>query len=181
MAGATSQVKLFMPNYAEHKYPNRTKVTDLKRRSALGQIARNQTIEQRMAGRTDTNDASGCHIWRGAITWQGYGQLWWNGKMRRAHQVAWMLAGNELPQEPYVLHHVCHNTLCVNVAHLQRVTRYENAVNLSNSVWGQNKRKTECKRGHPFTPENTIVGTRKGFETRQCRACRAMYPLKKTA
>ena len=45
-------------------------------------------------------------------------------------------------------------------------------------VWYSNKRvpngrKTHCKHGHEFSKENTLVTTTKrGYATRQCRACR---------
>lgn len=163
-----------MPNYPEHKYPDRKKMTPHERGLAGGRNA-TRPIEERMAERTDLNGPNGCHIWTGAITWHGYGQITWKGKVLRAHQVAWMLAGNEKPVEPMVLHHTCENPLCVNPAHLKEVTRYENAVLLSRSPWGVNKRKTHCKRGHEFTPENTETNHR-GY--RQCKACVAWRAAK---
>lgn len=166
-----------MPNAAQHKYPDRKKMTPEEIRRA-GSAAQGKTIEERFWPRVDRDGhGPGCHDWLGAITWQGYGQLWYLGKMRRSHQVAWLLAGNELPKEPYVLHHKCHNTLCVNVDHLEVTTRYDNAVTYSNSAWGENARKTHCVRGHPFDEANTIYGkSPKGRQVRQCKACKALYP-----
>jgi hypothetical protein len=38
-----------------------------------------------------------------------------------------------------------------------------------------NARKTHCKNGHEFTPENTWLYSRPGKQGRKCRACSIEY------
>jgi hypothetical protein len=66
----------------------------------------------------------------------------------------------------------CIHRRCVNPLHLRIVTLQENNA-LGASLTALNARKTHCKRGHAFTPENTGSqwhpdGRYKG---RRCRAC----------
>lgn len=56
---------------------------------------------------------------------------------------------------------------------MEPVTDYENVVLRGMSIQGINKRKTHCKWGHEFTPENTYRQIRKGRDMgRGCLACR---------
>lgn len=71
-----------------------------------------------------------------------------------------------------VLDHLCRNTLCVNASHLEPVTIAENVLRGFGAP-AQNKRKTECIRGHEFTPENTYRRPNDGG--RECVICRRMH------
>ncbi len=60
----------------------------------------------------------------------GYGRMRWNGKMERAHRIAWMLDnGRELPaQRNMVLMHQCDNPPCCNPDHLTLGRQSRNAL-----------------------------------------------------
>jgi HNH endonuclease len=60
---------------------------------------------------------SGCHLWIGTRTGQGYGSLRVDGKMRRSHRIAWQMAHGPVPGGLQVLHQ-CDTPICVNVQHL---------------------------------------------------------------
>lgn len=107
---------------------------------------------------------NGCWIWMGQRTERGYGK--WRGL--RAHRVAFVLDGKPLAAD-MALDHLCRNTSCVNPTHLEAVPNDVNVMR-GNGYMAQQARKTHCKHGHPFTPENTIV--RGGRGSRQCRVCK---------
>jgi hypothetical protein len=120
-----------------------------------------------------------CLLWQGQIDSQGYSRL--SGRL--AHCVVYEEEVGPIP-EGMQLDHECHNAetcaggpgclhrRCVNPAHLTPVTPRANVLK-SNSVTALNVRKTHCKNGHEFTPENTHRRLdRRGRESRTCRACR---------
>jgi hypothetical protein len=67
---------------------------------------------------------SGCQLWLGA-TIEGYGVVGHEGKIRRAHTLAYELKNGPIPDglEP---DHKCRVRCCINDAHLEPVTRGEN-------------------------------------------------------
>jgi hypothetical protein len=116
----------------------------------------------------------GCILRTVAIDRDGYGLIREsNGKTRRAHRVAYELLVGPIADGLH-LDHLCHtrdlscpggakclHRRCINPDHLEPVTSGENTAR------GGNSRKTHCKNGHEFSPENTHV-SRRG---RSCRAC----------
>lgn len=60
---------------------------------------------------------SGCWLWIGAYTDDGYGQLGFRGHNTRAHRAAWILYRGEIPNLLCVLHK-CDMRCCVNPDHL---------------------------------------------------------------
>lgn len=102
-----------------------------------------------------------CIAWDGAVR-RGYPM---RGK-RLAHRTAYEKAGRTIPAG-HVLHHVCDNKACVNVAHLVPLT--PRAHMLLHRSWERSSAaraaKTHCLRGHPLTERN-IIGQR------FCRTCR---------
>ena len=109
-----------------------------------------------------------CWTWTGC-TDQGYGRIgafsryWWT------HRLSYILLVGEIP-DGLEIDHLCRNRACVNPEHLDPVPREVNIAR-GNAFQMVNARKTECLRGHAFTPENTEVN-RKG--QRSCKACRAI-------
>lgn len=106
-----------------------------------------------------------CWLWKVSRT-EGYGSFRVNGKFVGAHRFAYqMLVG---PTPPGLeLDHLCRVRHCVNPAHLEPVTHKINALR-GMGVPARNARKTRCKRGHKFTPENTFVDARGSRVCRQC-------------
>ncbi len=119
----------------------------------------------------DRVDASGdCWEWTAGCFDTGYGAFaaqYDDGyKPRGAHRVAWRLLVGPIPHD-LTIDHLCRNRACVNPDHMELVTRGENSVR-GYGPTAKNRRKTRCKRGHPFDEENTYI-TPQGW--RQCREC----------
>ena len=111
-----------------------------------------------------------CWNYTGSIAPNGYGRaaiLVRKGKYRTmaVHRFVYERTLGSIP-EGHELHHLCHNRACCNPRHLEPLTRLEHVAREPRS-----KKKTHCKRGHEFTPENTRISG--GLRT--CRACHRMH------
>ena len=68
--------------------------------------------------KVDKRDPDECWPWMASCDKRsGYGWFRLGNKMRKAHAVAWLIAGNDLPPRK-VVRHTCDNPPCVNVGHL---------------------------------------------------------------
>ena len=110
----------------------------------------------------------------GIGSWQTGQGLWGvcpspNTRWVISHRFAYEYFVGPIP-DGMQIHHLCGNTSCCNPLHLTPVTPRENVM-LSNGVTAQNARKTHCKRGHEFTPEN-IRWMKNGRACRECERLR---------
>ena len=92
----------------------------------IGQHARKCGVTMEDCFWAKVNKTEGCWLWTASRKERGYGQFLWQGKMHRAHRLAWVLSGRELPGKGLELAHSCHNKLCVNPEHLRPATHLEN-------------------------------------------------------
>ena len=73
-------------------------------------------------------DPDDCWLWEGSVAWDGYGQVTAcdTGKTytEKAHRLLYRYYVGEI-ESGKVLHHTCHNKLCVNPAHLDQLTHKE--------------------------------------------------------
>lgn len=113
----------------------------------------------------DTNE---CMLWAGVVNTQGYGK--WtrliDGKRVSAHRAMYMILVGEIPKG-LTIDHLCNTPACINVDHMEVVTRRENTLRSSNPA-ALNKKKTVCKNGHPLIGENLYVYK----NMRNCLTCR---------
>lgn len=72
-----------------------------------------------------TPTETGCLLWLGYLTPDGYGSFNFRGKSVRAHRVAWELENGKIP-DGMVLMHVCDVPSCVRVSHLKLGTQIDN-------------------------------------------------------
>ena len=109
---------------------------------------------------------SPCWIWTGSLNEKGYGRIGIARKHARTHRVAYELFVAPIPGGMHI-DHLCRVRSCCNPDHLEPVTLAEN--NRRSAPFNPVMRKgPNCKRGHPFTPENTMPTT----GGRTCRICR---------
>lgn len=111
-------------------------------------------------------NAAGCWLWTASLKRDGYGEYWHDGRVARAHIVAYeVLVGPIGPGDQH--DHTCRVRHCVNPAHLDPVTQRENILRGVGPT-ALHAAATRCINGHPFDIQNTRV-RRDG--ARSCRAC----------
>ena len=74
-----------------------------------------------------TGGTNKCWPWIGSIDRKrgGYGHIWWNGKLHRAHRMVYRFGVGNIPDGMHVLHS-CDNPKCCNPEHLSLGTHAEN-------------------------------------------------------
>ena len=111
-----------------------------------------------------------CWLWTASRARHGYGVF----NEGLAHRWAYTEFVGPIPTG-LTIDHLCGVRLCVNPTHLEPVTLAENIRRAGH----YNTRKTHCKRGHEFTPTNTIGYMKKnGHFQRQCRRCHSVLMAK---
>lgn len=140
-----------------------------------------KTPEERFWSRVVKGGPDECWPWVGANT-RGYGILSVNDKNTKSTRFSWALHHGVPFPEHLDCCHTCDNPPCVNPAHLFPGTASDNAKDAV--AKGRVKTPTQrgfppgnagiknCKRGHEFTPENTLI-TPQG--RRSCRTCVRMH------
>lgn len=110
---------------------------------------------------------SGCWLWSGGETGDGYGRFYNGTTQVLAHRFAFEAHRGAIPPDKQI-DHLCRIRCCVNPDHMEIVTGAENTLR-GFSPSALCARKTHCVNGHEFTPENTLRG--QGRRQRRCRTC----------
>ncbi len=130
-------------------------------------------------------DPNDCWEWLACVSPVGYGRFGWEGKAHEVHRVVYTLLVGPIPAG-LVIDHICHTEACrkvnreclhrrcQNPLHLSPVTRKANVMRAINPIT-INARKTECAKGHPYTPETQIIDG--GY--RRCILCRREFDRKR--
>lgn len=111
-----------------------------------------------------------CLEWGGPRDKNGYGKSnrRINGKrINYAHRYFYTLEHGDIP-DGMTIDHLCKNTSCCNVEHLEAVSHRDNL--LRGNGWAAiNARKTHCKNGHEYDSIRSDTGCR------YCSICRKEY------
>ena len=90
---------------------------------------RNQSPEKRFWLKIDKKAPNECWEWKAGCFKNGYGAFGYNGKVVKAHRLAWELTYGPIPEGMFVLHH-CDNPKCCNAKntkdHLYLGTQLDN-------------------------------------------------------
>src|SRR5699024_6441302 len=94
-------------------------------------------------------------------------------RQTRAHRAAWLALKGDIP-EGLQIDHLCYNTLCVNVKHMELVTQQEN---LKRRRRAGRRRITPLSTGcatHGLS-DGSVKVDRRGYSRYVCRVCRRDY------
>jgi len=123
------------------------------------------TIESILAKFVLPITESGCWIWMGCLSPEGYGVVHFENKRWLAHRLLYTHLIGSMPKH-LVSDHLCRVRCCVNPRHLELVTP---AANVDR---GLAKKHSACSQGHAYTPENLYV---KKDGSQVCKQCRVEY------
>ena len=103
---------------------------------------------------------TGCWLWAGKTTHDGYGRVWF-GRDTLVHVVVYDgLVGP--PESGMHRDHLCRVRCCANPDHIEPVAQYVNTMR-GNGFAAINSRKTACPRGHGYTQRRDRI----------CKRCEA--------
>lgn len=88
------------------------------------------TLAQTIAHYTAVPNDNGCMLWAGTITDSGYGILQWDGRLQRAHRLAWISARGAIAVGLFVCHR-CDVPTCINPDHLFLGTPSDNTSDMT--------------------------------------------------
>ena len=87
---------------------------------------RGMTLAEKLDFYSIPEPMSGCKLWTGHANDQGYGCLRHEGKMRKAHVLAFINATGIVPARGQVVRHRCDNPSCIEETHLLLGTQKDN-------------------------------------------------------
>ena len=99
----------------------------------------------------------------------GYVQAMHDGVLYMAHRYSYEQVNGPIP-DGLEIDHLCSVRSCVNVDHLEAVTRSENILRTVARGGHHWANKTECPKGHPYSETNT--GQSPDGGKRYCRTCK---------
>lgn len=129
----------------------------------------------RLAANTQVDETTGCHLWTGRMSEDGYGKfrVYADAKSSQtgAHRAAWLATKGDIP-EGLVVDHLCRVRNCVNPDHMELVTNDENlarGVGLSGGERVPLEARVGC--GRHGKSDGYWRVNRQGYDVWACRPC----------
>ena len=110
------------------------------------------TFYRRLMAKVRVNE-KGCWIFTGFIGRDGYGQIWYNGRLRLAHIASFLWFRGIIPDDCELDHIECDTRACCNPWHVEPVSHMFN-VQRGNAPCAIRFRSARCKRGHAMVEGN---------------------------
>ncbi len=132
-----------------------------------------KSVLERFEEKVMVDPNSGCWLWTGFVTPEGYGQFFGAANQtKKAHRWGFSLHRGPIP-DGMDLDHKCRVRSCVNPDHLEPVTRKENLrrgirTTIANDRFSS---RTHCKNGHSVTAESGRERNYGGRRYFQCLIC----------
>ncbi len=128
-----------------------------------------KTPAEVLAAATQIDEATGCWLWTGPLSRDGYGKVQNpdTNQTVAAHRLSYEVHVGPVP-EGQDLDHLCRTRRCIRPDHLEAVSHMENVLRSSGHVG-----KPTCAKGHPFDEANTWRRDEGRWISRRCRRCHA--------
>ena len=84
-----------------------------------------ESAKDKIERRTEVDPETGCRVWTGWLTKNGYAQIWIGGRKQMLHRVAYEEFVGPIP-DGLDIDHLCKNRACCEPTHLEPVTRSVN-------------------------------------------------------
>lgn len=123
------------------------------------------SFRDRLLAQTVVCPETGCWLWQGYKSKQGYGLIRNNMRRVLAHRAAYQEFVGPIPHG-LELDHLCRFEGCINPDHLEPVTHAEN-VRRGSAGWNY-RAKTHCPKGHSYSGDNLYINI---TGSRVCRTC----------
>lgn len=126
-----------------------------------------------------TRTTGGCVVWTAGKSSDGYGRLRVGPRSVYAHRFIYEALVRHIPQG-LTIDHLCLNKACVNLSHLEVVSRAENGrrgIHNRRPLTTPRPLATACSKGHERNDKNTYTDSR---GNRHCRDCWRVTNSKRT-
>lgn len=128
-----------------------------------------RTFRERLLSRLEIDPETGCLNWTGPVNSNGYGWINRDGHIIGVYRAMYEMFAGPVP-DGMELDHLCRNTRCASVDHLEPVTHRENILRATGPV-AERAKQNQCIRGHEFDLFNTYW---RPNGTRACKSCRPL-------
>ena len=124
-------------------------------------------LRERFDAKWTPEPNSGCWLWTGWMSTNGYGRFWNGTRGVQAHRFSYEKATGRTIPVGLEIDHRCRMRSCVNPDHLEAVTHTQNLRRSPDTLASVSARKTHCPQGHAYSPENIyLIGN-----NRKCKQC----------
>lgn len=126
----------------------------------------------------DRLDRSGeCWLWTRSKDGNGYGKVWYEGKLWNAHRLAWVLTNGPIPEGRWFVCHRCDTPACCRPEHLFLGTDQDNV----RDMWEKRRRDPSSasspgsRNGNAVLTEGQVAAIRVCFATGRVRQKELAY------